>query len=449
MSDEYFDADELDKAAEQNEFIINPIFEPLFDDYVDQPKYYQVYGGRGSGKSTAAAVAMVELTYSEYDHKIMYIRQTMTSIEDSSIEDIRTAIKDLGLQADFKENKGKIINKVTGNTISFKGIRSQGSASAKLKSLSGVTTVVFEEAEEIESFEEWSKIDEGIRKKGVPLKVIMLYNPGSALSSWIHKEWFIDGQPNEDRFSDTVYLHSTYLDNLDNLNEKTIEQYERLKRTNPTYYKNTILAEWTLEASNRIYPDWEHCYGELEERGDEWYSIDWGYGGKDSTAVVKINWIDGKYYVKTVFEEPKLTIRSTLTKMRKGGVPFNAKIYADHMPVLIEEIRLGGYAGIRKCKKGSVKEGVKKVQDKDIVIVGGTTDPIYYHSMTWQEQKGQLKDHEPDALASMRYGIISHRPDKYAKKPPARPARRKYSKGGYEGGPKTNFAGGNKSKGFI
>lgn len=427
----------------QDEFVINEIFEPLFDDYVGQRKYYQVYGGRGSGKSTATAVAMVDLTYSDFPHKIMYIRQTMTSIEDSSITDIRTAIKQLGLSEDFREYKGKIINKTTGNSIAFKGIRSQGSATAKLKSLSGITTVVFEEAEEVESFEEWSKIDEGIRLKGVPLKIIMVYNPGSALSSWIHKQWFEDGQPSESRFNDTVFLHSTYLDNLDNLNEKTIEGYERLKQTDPVYYKNTILACWTLEAQERIYPDWELFNHKLEEKGDEWYGMDFGYGGKDSTALVKINFIEDRYYVKTIFEKPKLSIKETLQLMKDNKVPRGAKIYADHMPLLIREIREGGYSGIRKCKKGKIEEGVKKVQDKKIVIVGGESDQLYYHNKTWQRVKGELKNHEPDALAALRYGIISKKP---TKNPSSKPLTRKMSS--YSGYGGKSFIG-DTGRGFI
>tara|TARA_R110000796_G_scaffold178022_1_gene294801 strand:+ start:6308 stop:7648 length:1341 start_codon:yes stop_codon:yes gene_type:complete len=442
---QYFDEDELIKAAEENEFIINPIFEPLFIDTLDQPKYYQVFGGRGSGKSTAAAVAMVELTYSLFNHKILYVRQTMTSIEDSSIEDVRTAIKDLELDSDFKEIKGKIINKVTGNTIGFKGIRSSGSSTAKLKSLSGITTVVFEEAEEIEDFEEWSKIDEGVRKKGVPLKIIMLYNPTSALSSWIHEQWFEDGRPRQDRLDDTVFLHSTYLDNLDNLNAKSIEGYERLKKTNPIYYRNTILAEWTLEASERIYAGWD-LLSKMDEVGDVWYGMDFGYGGKDHTAITKINWIDGKYYCTEILSLPKLSIRSTLTAMRKAGIPFNARIFADSaMPLLITEIRDGGFTGIRKCTKGNVSEAVKKVQDKQIVIVGEKDSGLWYHHLTWQRTKGELKNHEPDILASLRYGILSKRPTRHPSGLPKRPAKRKI---GYQGSSGSSFTGSGGS-GFI
>ena len=417
----------MEENVEQKEFVINEIFEPLFYDFIGQPKYYNVYGGRGSGKSTAVAVAAVELTYSDFGHNVLYIRQLMSSIEDSSIADIRQAIKDLGYEDDFVEKGGKIFNKTNGSTIAFKGIRSSGSATAKLKSLSGITIVVFEEAEEVESFEEFSKVDEGVRKKGVPLKNIMIYNPSSALSSWVHEEWFIDGQPNEARFDDTVFMHSTYLDNLDNLNEKTIESYERLKETNPVYYKNTILAEWTLDAQERVYSDWE-LIPRMKEEGDTWYGLDFGYGGKDHTACVKVTWIDGVYYVKEMFSEPKQKIRDTYDSMVKAKIPKNAKIFADYaVPLLISELRLKGYSGLQKCRKGKVEGEVKKIQDLDIRIIGNKDSSIYFHNKTWQKTKGKIKDHEPDILAALRYAINSKKPVNKAKK--KRPARRIKAKG--------------------
>lgn len=434
-----------DSNVDYKEFVINPKFEPLFRDDLDQPMYIQNYGGRGSGKSTAVAIAMIELTYSDYNHKILYLRQTMTSIEDSSITDIRDGIKSLGLEDDFRENKGKIINKTTGNFITFKGLRSTGSAKANLKSLSGFTTVVFEEAEEIESFEQFSKVDEGIRVLGIPLKLILIYNPTSALSSWIHQEWFIDGKPNQDRHHDTVFIHSTYHDNIENLNPQKVQRYEDLQRTNPTYYKNVILAEWTLDAQERIYPDWEMLSYSPGEIGDEWYGLDWSYGGNDSTALIRVRYIDGKYYCKTIFEEPKQQIRDTLRKMREAKIPRSARIYADHMPLLIEEIRLGGYMGIRKARKGKVEQGVKKLQDKNIVLVGGENDPLYYHNKTWSRTNGEIKDHEPDGLAALRYAIISHRPRKNS----SGTSRQRVNPNPFLSGGGSGFVGGGTSKGFI
>ena len=418
---------ESESVEDAKGLVINPTFEPLFIDALDMPRYYQLYGGRGSGKSFVAAIAMVQLTYSDYKHKILYLRQTMASSDDSVVADIKMAMEILGVAADFREKGTTITNMTTGSTISFKGIRSSGTATAKLKSLSGITTLVVEEAEEVESFEEFSKVDESIRVKGKPLKIILVYNPTSALQSWIHKEWFTDGRPKTERLTDTIYMHSTYKDNEENLNESVVKRYQDLQRTNPTYYTNTIMAEWTLETAGRLYAGWGQ-FEELEEEGDTWYGLDFGYGGKDRTACIKITWIDGVYYVEEMFSEAKLSMRRTLTMMRKAEIPFNAKIYADNsMPLLIDEIRNGGFRTIRKATKGNVEAGIKKIQDKDIVLVGDTTSHLYHGYMTFSRDKNGKLPHEPDELAAMRYGINSRTPAKNAKK--NRPVKARKRKG--------------------
>jgi phage terminase large subunit len=408
----------------EKEIKIHSSFEPLFMDTMDDPRYYQVYGGRGSGKSFAVSLAVVKLTYSPYRHKVLYLRQTMTSSEDSTIADVRAAILMMGASADFREVKGVITNIVTGSTITFKGIRSTGSQTAKLKSLSGITTLVVEEAEEVESFEEFSKIDESIRIKGKPLKIILIYNPTSALQSWIHQEWFKEGLPRPERHKDTIYLHSTYLDNIENLNESVVQRYRDLERTNPTYYRNTILAEWTLEVEGRIYAGWGE-YDKFDNDGDTWYGLDFGYGGNDKTSCIKIVYFEGTYYVEEMFSEAKLTIKNTLRRLRLSGVPFNARIYADSaMPLLISEIRDGGFNNIRKATKGNVEAGIKKIQDKSIVMVGGQDTGLYYSYMTFKRDKNGKLPHEPDELAALRYGINSRKPLDKSKPPPKRRARR-------------------------
>lgn len=415
------------EEQEVKEIELNPAFEPLFQDNLDDPRYYQVFGGRGSGKSFAVALAAVKLTYSQYKHKILYLRQTMTSSEDSTISDIRAAIALMGAEKDFREIKGSITNIRTGSVITFKGIRSTGTQTAKLKSLSGITTLIVEEAEEVESFEEFSKIDESIRLIGKPLKVILIYNPTSAVQSWIHKEWFENGVPKMERREDTVFIHSTYLDNIKNLHPSVVKRYEDLKRTNLIYYKNTILAEWTLEVSGRIYAGWsEGVYKHFVEEGDVWYGLDFGYGGNDKTALIKITWLDGVYYAEEIFSEAKLSIRSQLTKMRQSGVPFNAKIYADSaVPELINQIREGGYTSIKKATKGNVEAGIKKIQDKDIVLVGDESTGLYYGYMTFRRDKKGKLPHEPDELAALRYAINSRRPNKNIKKPLKRRAKKR------------------------
>ena len=398
------------KKIEPKVLKVNPIFSPLFRDDLDQPRYYNVYGGRGSGKSFIASIATVQLSYSKHKHNVLYLRQTMNSMEDSSYKDIMDAIEFMGKERDFKVVKNRIINKLTGSIISFKGIRS--TTGAKLKSLSGFTTLVIEEAMEVESFEEFSKIDEGIRVKGKPLKVILLYNPGVALGAWIHDEWFIDGKPNPKAFEDTVFMHSTFLDNEENLNPSVVQRYKDLELKRPKYYVNTILAEWTLDSEGRVYDGWD-IYPGMEDRPEfTVYGLDFGYGGVDSTSLIKVDYFEGTWYLTEVFSKPKIRMGEVVALMRQNNVPLDARIYADYaVPLFLTEIRLGGYKGIRKCKKGKVSEKVKIMQDKKIVIIDeNKSSQLYYGYITWSvNEKGKLP-HEPDSLAAARYGILSCNP---------------------------------------
>ena len=399
-----------DKKAAAKILKLNPIFSPLFRDDLDQPRYYQTYGGRGSGKSFVASIATVQLTYSKYKHNIMYLRQTMVSIEDSSYKDIMDAIDFLDKGKDFKVIKNRIINKVTGAIISFKGIRS--TSGAKLKSLSGFTTLVIEEAMEVESFEEFSKIDEGIRVKGKPLKIIFLYNPGIALGSWLHEEWFVNGEPNPEALSDTVFMHSTFLDNEENLNPSVVQRYKDLELKRPKYYINTILAKWTLDGEGRVYEGWD-IYNEMDNTPElTVYGLDFGYGGKDSTSLIKVDLFEGTWFLTQVFSKPGMRMGEVVAKMKQCGVPLNARIYADYaVPLFLTEIRLGGYNGIRKCKKGKVAEKIGVMQGKKIVIIDEEKNSeLYFSYITFSKDSNGKLPHEPDTLAASRYGILSCNP---------------------------------------
>ena len=244
-----------------------------------------------------------------------------------------------------------------------------------------------------------------------------MYNPTSSEESWIHKEWFIDGEPIADRLagkdSDTHYLHSTYLDNLDNLAESTIKGFEKRKRTDPTYYANTIMAEWTIEVSGRIYSGWGEYDSIPDEDLQEWYGLDFAYGGKDETALIFIQYKmeTDTYFVQEVFCED-FEIHQTWQKMKELKIPFNAKIYADSaMPNLLKDIRRNGFTKITRATKGNVDEGIKLFRDKNVVMVGGKdkNPKLYRAYMTFKRKDTGKLPHEPDTLAAARYGINSHR----------------------------------------
>ena len=130
----------------------------------------------------------------------------------------------MGKEGDFEITQTEIINKKTGSKILFRGIKTNhGTATANLKSIANVTTWVSDEAEELGDEDVFDKIDLSIRAKDKPNRVILVMNP-SFKSHWIYKQFV------REKRSDTTYIHTTYLNNKQNLSESFIKAAEKSTR---------------------------------------------------------------------------------------------------------------------------------------------------------------------------------------------------------------------------
>ena len=118
---------------------LNKKYQTLFN---SKDRYFVITGGRGSGKSFAVNTFLVLLTY-EAGHGILFTRFTMTSAGMSIIPEFIEKIELMGIGEQFTITKTEIINKLTGSSIYFSGIRtSSGDQTAKLKSIQGVWWIV-------------------------------------------------------------------------------------------------------------------------------------------------------------------------------------------------------------------------------------------------------------------------------------------------------------------
>lgn len=220
-------------------------YKPLF---VNPPstRYFAVTGGRGSGKSYVVNLFLLNLTY-EKGHVILFTRWTMVSAHISIIPEFIEKIELLNKHNDFDITQNEIVNKKTGSRILFKGIKtSQGTATANLKSISGVTTWVLDEAEELFDEDIFNTIDLSIRDISKPNRVIFVMNP-SFKSHWIYKSFFTENR------SDTTYIHTTYLDNKHNLSQSFLDQAQRVKETNLIRYNHLFLGEWLEDAEGMLW----------------------------------------------------------------------------------------------------------------------------------------------------------------------------------------------------
>jgi len=191
-------------------------FRPLF---TSNTRYYVLTGGRGSAKSFHVADFLLKLSY-EQGHSILFTRYTMISAHLSVIPEFTDKINRYNVEPAFSVTNSEIVNKHSDSRIIFKGIKtSSGNQTAALKSLQGITTWVLDEAEELVEEDIFDKIDESVRVKDVQNRVIMILNP-STKEHWIYKRFFQQAgvSPGFNGVKgDTTYIHTTYLDNADNI----------------------------------------------------------------------------------------------------------------------------------------------------------------------------------------------------------------------------------------
>ena len=348
---------------------VNEKYKPLFtEDY----RYAIIIGGRGSGKSFGTNVFNTLLTF-EKGHKILFTRYTMTSAHLSVIPEFTEKVELMGYEHYFDVKKTEIVNLSTGNEILFKGIKtSSGNNTANLKSLQGVTTWILDEAEELRDEETFDKIDLSIRQKGIQNRVILIMNPTTA-DHWVYKRFF-ESRGVKDDFNgvigDTLYIHTTYLDNINNLDEGFLNRVEAIKSTDIEKYKHTMLGAWIKQSEGAVFKNWE--IGEFDNSLTYGFGADFGFV-VDPDTLVKVA-IDEKkkiiYCDEYLYSHQSLGTDELAQKYKQLIDKSTDLIVADNAEQrLITDIKKKGI-NIEPCEKGqgSVLAGILAMQDYKIVI---------------------------------------------------------------------------------
>ena len=370
-------------------------------------RYFIVTGGRGSGKSFAINTFLLLLTY-EAGHTILFTRYTLRSASISIIPEFIEKIELLKKTDDFVITKDEVLNKVTKSKILFRGIKtSSGDQTANLKSLQGITTWVFDEAEEMTDEDMFDKIDLSVRQKGLSNRVILILNP-TTKENFIYQRWFeakgVEAGSNITK-DDTTYIHTTYLDNIENLSTSYIEQIERMKERRPSRYKHTILGSWLDKAEGVIFTNWK--IGKFKQVGKNVFGQDYGFSN-DPTTLVQTN-IDKEnklIYVKLCFYQPKLTTSDIATLNTKFAN--RDLIVGDSAePRLISELTRNNNIVAAIKGQGSITYGISLLQDYDLIIDEESTDLIKeLNNYCWLEKKSQTPiDKFNHAIDALRYAV--------------------------------------------
>jgi phage terminase large subunit len=391
-----------------SKIILNDKYKKLF---TSPTRFYVLTGGRGSSKSFSVAYWCALTLLFETGHTILFTRYTMVSAHISIIPEITTKIELMGHLDKFDITKDSITSKTTGSTILFRGIRtSSGDQSANLKSLQGVTTWILDEAEELMSEETFDKINLSVRQKGKQNRVILLLNP-STKAHWIYERFFqskgVEPGSNITK-DDTTYIHTTYLDNKDNLDLSFLKELENTKTNNIIKYNHIIMGGWLDKAEGVIFNNWE--LGDFNEDSDWEAGADFGWS-QDPNTLIKVS-IDNKNKMIWLKEELYKTGLTTteLSNIFRDVIGRRLIIADSAEGRLIEEVKRTG-VNIKPCVKGagSVKEGILLMKDYKMIIDPNSSNLIKeLNNYIWSEKNEKPIDMYNHLLDAARY-IISHR----------------------------------------
>ena len=374
----------------------------------EDSRYFIVSGGRGSGKSFTINALLVMLTY-EQGHTILFTRYTLTSAYISIIPEFIDKLELFNCVHDFHITKDEILNKKTGSKIIFRGIKtSSGDQTANLKSLQGITTWVVDEAEELTDEQKFDTIDLSVRQQGKQNRVILILNP-TTKEHFIYTRFFEDRGVQEGSNTtkeNTTYIHTTYLDNIDNLSKSYIDQIDQMRSRRPEKYKQQMLGAWMSKAEGVIFSNW--TIGEFKRHSVSVFGQDIGFAADPSVLIeVNIHTSTKTIYLRECFYLERLTT-SQMVELNKKHANESLIIVDSSEPRLIHEMKAKGCNVKPSIKgQGSVTYGISLLQDYDLVVSPDSTNLIKeLNNYRWLERKSNTPiDKYNHLIDAVRYAV--------------------------------------------
>jgi phage terminase large subunit len=395
-------------------------YKPLFN---TKARYIDLWGGRGRGGSfTGTQYALHLLTCPDY-FRGYFMREIFSDIRESLWRDFKDRIaENETLQEtdfDINENQMTVRYKPTGNYIISKGFKkSSSNRISKLKSIAGATHVFIEEFDEI-SEGDFNQLDDSLRTVKGNIQVVRIFNPPPK-SHWVWKRnYTLKDHPAYQGYYTAIpkndpallSIHSTYRDNLANLNRSFITKLLNYRSTDPDYFYLMVEGLISEGAKGRIYRNWQTIEG-MPHNYEKFYGLDFGFSN-DPVALVEC-----ENHNKTVWCEEKIyesgMLNSELSaRMRSLGIKKSSKIYADAAePKDIEDMKRMGW-NVIKCDKGPVKSGIQFVKEYQIVATESSKN-LWHENKNYKWALDQAKNPTNDPrdeynhlMDAIRYAVVT------------------------------------------
>lgn len=256
--------------------LIAPAFYPVYWDVREgKHTYYDLYGGRGSTKSSFISLDLVMGVMEDPAANAAVFRKVASTIGTSVFEQVLWAINALGVDELWKTttNPYKATYKPTGQVILFRGL----DKAKKLKSIKVAKGYIkylwFEELDEFAGEEEIRSVQQSVLRGGPKYVVFKSFNPPISVSNWANKYVL---KPHRG-----AYRHkSCYLDvPADWLGQQFFDDAEDLAQTNYRAYQHEYLGD-AVGTGGEVFDNLEIreiSDGEKAHFDNIFMGIDWGW----------------------------------------------------------------------------------------------------------------------------------------------------------------------------
>lgn len=223
--------------------IIAPAFYNVFWDILDEKHtYYDLYGGRGSTKSSFVGVMIPLLMMQDAENGVrsnaVIFRKVGNTLRESVYEQIAWGIDALNANDLWSTSVSPMqyTYKPTGQKIIFRGL-DKAKKTKSIKASKGYFKYLwFEELDEFSGIEEIRTVQQSVLRGGSKFVVFKTFNPPISRSNWANT--YVN-EPRADSFrhkSDYRSVPSEWL------GQQFIDDAEHLKNTNPRAYEHEYLG---------------------------------------------------------------------------------------------------------------------------------------------------------------------------------------------------------------
>ena len=366
----------------------------LFD---EEPRYFALVGGRGSGKSYSVAAALV-LRAAAKPLRILCAREIQKSIKDSVKRLLDDTIERCGLSDFFVSTETEIRGK-NGSLILFAGVRTNIDS---IKSMEGIDICWIEESQTVSQ----SSLDvliPTIRKPGS--QIYFTWNPKNPTDP---VDVMFCG---EEKPPKTVFIRVNY-----DLNpwfpDVLRAELEYDKRRDPDKYTHVWLGGYVANSEARVFRNWRVDDFEAPQDAVHRFGADFGFA-IDPTVLVRCHIIGRTIYVDheafmigcEIVNTPELFL--TIPEAEKWPIVADSA-----RPETISHLRNHGFPKIMAAVKGqnSVTEGIEWLKSYDIVVhprCQHTIDELTSYSYKVDPLTGRilpvLDDNNNHVIDALRY----------------------------------------------